>query len=360
MLKQIRGWVGVVGSALTLVKQWILVRSPCRRSEIASSNTINSRGSLEVSNHVDANATSMHWQQFNQGSPIVSVVEAKLYSDAWLIGELKGVGPFDFINNVAVPLTDNAPRPAIVLRVRIHSKSASSPYENVEWPDKDNSAHYHGGDFIDEMAALVSLFLGIRVKAGPIDRLFIPHGDPYGEPKQYGCKPIPDQLTPIASKQIPRSNGEHNLMDLSVIDGFSNRTVDDANALVKAARIYQQAIWIADSDPALAWLLLVSAVETVAARWAQDDISARDKLEAAMPELFKLIRESECPNLIEQIAEHLATYTRPTAKFINFLKQFVPPPPERRTKRVLAVSVHKEKTRRSFQHCIRPSLQKSS
>jgi len=33
-------------------------------------------------------------------------------------------------------------------------------------------------------------------------------------------------------------------------------------ALTRAARLYQDALWMIESEPSLAWLLLVSAIET--------------------------------------------------------------------------------------------------
>ena len=52
--------------------------------------------------------------------------------------------------------------PSITLRVAIHSEFEHPP------TDKSNTRLYHGGRLCDEVAALFSLSLGIRLKAGPI------------------------------------------------------------------------------------------------------------------------------------------------------------------------------------------------
>src|SRR5206468_599315 len=103
---------------------------------------------------------------------------------------------------------------------------------------------------IDEIAAVASLFLGIRLKAGPVDREFPPEGDPFGRPIQYGSKAVPVLPPPAGRPQIPRLRGDRNLVDLKVLENFPKRCAREANTLIKAARMYQQAMWVADSDPA--------------------------------------------------------------------------------------------------------------
>jgi hypothetical protein len=197
----------------------------------------------------------------------------------------------------------------------------------------DDFEHYHGGDFIDEMAALVSLFLGIRMQAGPVDREFVPGGDPLGTPIQSRSKAAPVLPAPAGAPQIPRLRKECNLLDLKSLESFPTRGVREANALVKAARMYQQAVWVCDSDPALAWLLLISAVETAAVIWAGNEDAPRDRLRAWLPQLYQLLETSASPDLIDPIADILGEYARSTKKFIDFLVKFSPePPPERPTK----------------------------
>ena len=272
------------------------------------------------------NETYRNWTNFLNGEPRATVVEAKLYTTAQIYGELEELGPYSYINTIAhaYPQTSKPIRPAIVVRVAIH---VQEPAPRVSM--KDDYEHYHGGDFVDEIAALASLFLGIRLKAGSVDREFHEGDSPYGRPIEYGLKPIPE--LPIGARpQIPRLSEGHSLIELAGLNALPTRSVHETNALVKVARLYQQAVWIADSDPALAWLLLVSAVETAAVVWAQDGASPRDAFEASLPDLFNLLGNSPCADLIDQIAEMLSKYTGATRKFIGFLVEFCPKPPEKR------------------------------
>ncbi len=109
------------------------------------------------------------------------------------------------------------------------------------------------------------------------------------------------------------------------------------NALIKAARQYQQAIWIADSDPALAWLMLISAIETAAVEW-RADFAPVEQLETAHPDLVDQIRESRSPELLEVIAERLKDLTHSTKRFVEFIDKFVPPPPANRPDSYLQIS----------------------
>jgi hypothetical protein len=281
---------------------------------------------------VTANETYENWRCFSGREPLKSVIEARLYTDVWLIGELTGLGPYSFFNTIALP-HQGLPRPAVVLRVGVHF-----PQRPPSMPMSDDFEHYHGGDFIDEMAALASLFLGIRMQAGPVDREFVPGGDPLGRPIQYGPKAAPVLPPPAAAPQIPRLRKECNLIALKSMESFPARSVLEANTLVKAARLYQQAVWVCDSAPRLAWHLLISAVETAAVVWSGSEDAPRDRLQVWLPKLYKILETSKCPDLIDPIADILTEYTRSTKKFIDFLVEFSPEPPSERPTKFLRFS----------------------
>lgn len=281
------------------------------------------------------NWTFQNWKSFLDDEPCASVVEARLYTDVQVLGELTGLGPYSFINTIAHASSydSNLPRPAIVLRIALHTQDRRPSTHMV-----DDFEHYHGGDFIDEMAAIVSLFLGVRMQAGHIDREFAPSGDPFGRPIQYGSKATPVLLPPIGASQIPRLRGERNLFELKSLEYLPARGVREVNALIKAARMYQQALWVCDSDPALAWLLLISAVETVAVIWADSEGTPRDRLRASLPQVYNLLDASACSELIDPMAEILSKYTRATKKFIDFLLSFSPGSPSARPTEFLRFS----------------------
>ncbi len=270
-----------------------------------------------------ANETLQNWRALLEKQPVNYVVEAKLYTDTWIIGEFPDLGPYTFINTIAASnKRTHQPRPAIVLRVAVHTMA-----KRPVLPMKDDFDHYHGGDHIDEITALASMVLGVRLKAGPIDREFMPGGSPYGRPIEYGLKSAPQFLPTSEGAQIPGTYTQRNLVDLKVLERFSRLRDAEANVLVKSARMYQQAVWIADADPALAWLLLVSAVETAANEWARNDGTPSERLESTIPKLYKLLQSSACSDLIDPVAALLVKYTGATRKFLDFLMRFNSGPP---------------------------------
>ncbi len=215
-----------------------------------------------------------------------------------MTGQIPDLGPYAFLNTVAHSNVhpSRALRPAIVMRVTHHYTPSADPAYRL--PMENDFEHYHGGDYLDEMAALDSLFMGIRLKAGGVNREFRAEGDPFGRPIQFGGKPDP-QLLLEGRPQIPRLGLPANLNEtLKTLIVLPDRTAQQTNALIKAARQYQQAVWVADSDPSLAWLMLVSAVETAALEWSSDTTPVA-QLELAFPELVKLIVESKSPELLE-------------------------------------------------------------
>jgi hypothetical protein len=287
---------------------------------------------------VTANETFRNWRGYVEGKPCSRTVEARLYTDVWIVGEIPNLGPYSFLNTLAGNHTyrQGQARPAVVLRVALH---AEHHLEAVRL--KNNYEHYHGGDFTDEMAAIASLFLGIRMKAGAVDREFMPGRDPLGNPIQLGGKGTPVLPPTVDAPQIPRLMTNSNLLNLNTLNSFPNQSVQDSNALIKAARMYQQAIWICDSDPSLAWLLLISAVEIAAVQWAGSAGTPAERLQTSMPELYELLQKSE-ESLIEPVAGLLVDYTKATKKFVDFLVEFLPEPPALRPSSFLRFAYTKE------------------
>lgn len=272
--------------------------------------------------------SQLNWLRKSSGQPLTEVVEAKLYTDVHIIGEHFSSSPYAYINTIASgPLNRTwGAVPAIALRVSVHLPT-ELPQRQLATADD----HYHGGDLIDEVTALASLLLGIRLAAGPVDRRFESQGDPYGRPIGYTTKLVPQLTHPtFAPPQIPRLNGARNLSALSQMSKFPEVPELDAIAAVKAARLYQQAMWIADTTPELAWLLLVSAVETAANRWASSRGSDEENLRMYMPQMPALLDRNGCSNVVPLVAKQLAGFIGATKKFTDFVVHFAPPPPEYR------------------------------
>ncbi len=298
---------------------------------------------MDANQTITENFISENWRCFGQAAPQVRIVEAPLYTDAHIIGESASLGPYKLINTIAMGPSRDSARPAIMARIAIHVEGS-----DVKLPMKDDSNHYHGGDFLDELAALVSLFLGIRVQAGAVEREFKATGDPLGRPVRYHSKPTPFLPMTSGTSQLPKATGQRNLKDLAPIGDLIARDAHKTNALVKAARQYQQALWVADADPALAWLLLVSAVETAAVAWDEKSDTPVARLEAWNPEIHHLIAQ-HAPDILPEIAEKLTRLTGSTRKFVRFLSDFAPPPPIDRPPKAFCISYERKDLKKAAQ-----------
>jgi hypothetical protein len=93
--------------------------------------------------------------------------------------------------------------------------------------------------------------------------------------------------------------------------------------------MFQQALWYADADAQIAWLLLVGAVEAAAETWTPPSVTALERLRLAWPELEAVLERGD-PVVAEQSAKMLAGQVRVTRRFLAFLGTFLPPPPDER------------------------------
>lgn len=279
---------------------------------------------------VAENELTANWRCFNAGHDARGMVEVPIYTDADISSDNVEVGPYLFLNALAFAGRRGRMRQAIIVRIGFYRPE--SPFHDVM---KAGAEHYHGGNVYDELAALVSLLLGIRTQAGEVDREFREHSDSRGRPIRFGLRREPHYAAADAP-QIPAALGNRSL-DLLRSMSLVHRSPAETNTIVKVARLYQQAMWIADADPALAWLLFVSAVEAAAATWDAAEMPAEDRLQRWMPPLYDLLSQS-APQLIPEVAGILAQRTRATRKFIDFIVRFAPPPPQPRPSEFLQFS----------------------
>ena len=286
----------------------------------------------------------LNWLRFMEAEGPFVICEYPLYSDAHLTGECReGLGPYSFINTVPAGLGSGVVNAAMVLRMSI--------YQNNQLPDmsKTDVSRYHGGTLVDEVAALASMALGARVWAGGLSREFRPGGDPYGQPWEWDRRSKPvlhvggaNHLSVLPSIAGARSTRSLNILEVlrSVPGIVAARYVN----LVRACRSYQNALWMAESEPAIAWLMLVSALE-VAASDVYRKPGHEKRLRDSHPRLVKYL-ENHCggDQHIAAIAKLLAPMVGATRKFVDFSMQFMPktPPSERPTREGLQFKWSKE------------------
>jgi hypothetical protein len=195
---------------------------------------------------------------------------------------------------------------------------------------RTDQAQYHGGNLADELAALASLILGVRMKAGGITREFVPSGDAKGRPVAWDLRLEPLLRVAPYGRLIPAAGGERSLNILRVLAPLPNVEPADAIAFVRAARLYQEALWVAESDPSLGWLLLVSGIESAANQWRRGKDPAIERLRTDKPEFVSYLESCCVSELVKRVADEFADTLGSTKKFVDFLLMYLPPPPPRR------------------------------
>lgn len=254
-------------------------------------------------------------------------VEYALYTDAPLNGDEFTVGPYEFlaVDPGASAILGEA-RKALVLRAWDHlSDETSALAARVEHDVED----YFGGDIGDELAALLGLALDRRMRSGGPVRQGSPkrplgliwealHRTPSLEP--------PRREPMIASLGFPVTLESAAPM----LSTYPSLERADAVALVRAARQYADALWLADADARLAWIKLVGALEAAAAR--RDDARDETPVEQLKRHRRKLHRVlEEAPNHVMQaVAEDISRLFFAERKTKSFLRAFDPGPPAAR------------------------------
>ena len=271
-----------------------------------------------------------NWQAMKRlGGEPSSGSEFLLYGDAPVIGNDWSVGPYDIVNTVAWNTEGMPYAPPLALTVWVYL-----PYEQWSLSMKEtNLAAFTGTNNADEVAVLLSLITARRLQAGGIVRQFKSVHAP-GRARADGSMQMPQ--VPGRARRLPRQTQPNRISDdqIGLLASYPDLTGDAAVALVRAARAYRDAIWIGESQPEVAWLLLVSAVECAAnadKRAAEVDPVVR--LRASRRDLTKQMRALRFTDEQERmVAKQTAHLFKTGQKFTDFLMRFGPsegpmPPP---------------------------------
>jgi hypothetical protein len=266
-----------------------------------------------------------NWKASLCKDEVQSISEYPLFSDARVTGqEINKYKPYAFLNPVPVDEYLGCFRPIIYSRIE--------SYLQFEIPDmsKTGTDAYHGGTLVDEIAALVSLALGIRIRAGTMTRDFQDNIDPRGHP--VGWRRQPEFLNIDYQRLvIPNAVSERPLDLLSPLSSIPSMSPDDANALIKAARSYQKALLIAEEDPSMSWLFLVTAIEKAAIHWKMAGVNKVDILREFKPRLCERLGTFEKKeDILSIVADEISNLMGSKKKFIEFMMNFLPLPPPKR------------------------------
>jgi hypothetical protein len=272
-----------------------------------------------------------NWRAAKASKALNGGFEYTLYTDA-LVTEDALTVPYRWIDTLAGDShrSTGYASPAIVLRADIHLSDAEFAKLDIDW-EKTDTKDYLAGDIGDELASLGALALRRRLRSGGITRRFEPSKS-LGEP-MLGWHQQPRLVSPPPKRRsiVEGITEGVKLSDLvPLVERYPLLGKNDARALARAARLYGHALWIADDDPAQAWLRLVSAIEVAAdqAKTAKG-MNPRDRIAQADPELAALLEETP-DELGDRLAEHLAPTIKATNKFLEFLNAQLPGPPPQR------------------------------
>lgn len=254
-----------------------------------------------------------------------SICEFPFFSDAHITGEqTNGFGPYQFLNTVPFTELPGEVSAAVILRVAVHLDQYRPQMT------KTDASLYHGGTLVDEIAALMSLAMGIRVRAGGESRRFECGQDPLGHPTLREKPPIPIVCVRNHRPILPDVTGTHSMDELELLKSIPNVACERYVNLVRAARFYQDALWTAEAEPNIAWLMLVSAIEIGANDLFQTEATQVQRLQEWRPELGELLAEAGGHRHLEQVAAIIANCFGATKKFLDFTLRHMPPEPDRR------------------------------
>ncbi|GEO92174.1 hypothetical protein [Kocuria flava] len=254
--------------------------------------------------------------------------EEALYSDARFIGSKLQLGPYTVLPTMA----RDVPMPmALIMRCERHTSLMPElvDYRTNELLPADDSG-YHGGTVSDEIAALVSLALGVRCRAGGITRVWgLRSDDPAGEPvefdRQYLSRPGPPgtEILPAMNREVRFEDATETLATFPILQKKA------AARLARAARLYSNALWWANEDPNFAWLQLVGAVEAIAAGQKSVSRPPVDVLADFHPNVWEALGDASTGTK-EKVAKALAQQVGATRKFVDFVESHAPEAPQPR------------------------------
>ncbi|WP_042440837.1 hypothetical protein, partial [Streptacidiphilus albus] len=183
----------------------------------------------------------------------------------------------------------------------------------------------------EELASLLALALGIRLRSGGMVRQFRfgPDEDPAGEPAFHDHRPPVLPHTPSRRTQVPGRSGEDVPLSegLELLGLYPQLTPTEAVALVKAAKHFADALWVANSDPEQTWLRLVTAIEVLADLEKADTADPSVLFAAKFEGSAELIRAAGGESVLAQVAEEVTRVDGATRKFLGFVAKYAPGPP---------------------------------
>lgn len=287
-----------------------------------------------------------NWRAMLNGARCNHVCEVQLFSDATLDGwATNSLGPYSIYG--CSTSNGTGASHAATLRVQYHSLRDEYDPNDV----RTNTTRYHGGGIVDEVSALMGILMGVRLRNGGTSRDFFPDGDPLGQPsaeRMPGLLLLPRREP--SGQMVPQALGRRHVANAVVplLSKYHELQPAHAVALVRAARLYQDALWLAESQPELAWVLLVSAMEAIATQRQADTTNPVDVLKTANKRLYETLWAAGGEELVAKAASDLSRTLAATGRFLDFAVEFLPEAPRRPDAQVFPISWTRDELRQSL------------
>lgn len=186
----------------------------------------------------------------------------------------------------------------------------------------------------DEISGLISIGLGVRNFCAGLSRRFhysgSPFGDPYGEPclsEQFSPLTllVPERypVLPDVAAAIVSPSREH----FTTLLSLEFASPDRYKAFIRASCMYKDALEMAEHDPNLSWILMVSALETAAAVEHQSEDTPEEVLKDGFADLYSVLQERTDNATMQMAASIIAPKLKATSKFLNFCLCYLPAEP---------------------------------
>jgi hypothetical protein len=195
-----------------------------------------------------------NWRAFTDHADELENFDDELHSDVPFVGNGVRFGPFALMPVIRRSVLAGPVAPSLILHGGVHANLIPEIIKDGQLAST-NSDSYHGGSMSDEIAALISLILGVRLRVAGTRRLSGIHdldhpSDPINlEVPRLSRPGRPDwELLPGVVKRLGR------LDKLGRLETFPVLEESLQTGLIRSARAYSAALWWCNENADYAWL----------------------------------------------------------------------------------------------------------
>lgn len=265
-----------------------------------------------------------NWQLKNGEEDWFMMEEHQAFAPNFIPKSDTTIGPYKlFFKSIA---KNNVAQTLITIRAELYSNNKSKK-------EIEETLHFDA-NIGHEVSALISLAIGVKIRYGGITRRIshpsITLSDPFGEPLLPESEWRPPLEVADLFPILPSTSGTKFADDLTVLNNLINAKPAQYKAFINSARIYQDSLELADRDPNLSWILMVSALETAA---NIENLLLTEPItlfECAHPNLHEFLSEHKVPEILTEVAKTIAPTLKATNKFLSFCVKYLPDAPRDR------------------------------